>query len=64
MLICGEDHLRFILRRYCAYCNDARTHQGMGQQVPSRPAASPNAAGVVVEIPVLGGLNHEYRRAA
>jgi hypothetical protein len=34
-----------------------------GQQVPSLSPASPNVAAVVAEIPVLGGLHHEYRRA-
>jgi putative transposase len=47
---------------YCAYFNDARPHQGIGQQLPSRPLASPK--GVVVEIPVLNGPHHDYRRAA
>ena len=64
VLILGEDHLACILRRYCAYFNDARPHQGLGQQVPNGPPASPNAAGVVVELPILGGLHHQYRRAA
>jgi putative transposase len=64
VLLRGEDHLRFILQRYGTYFNDARPHQGIGQQVPNRLPASPNTAGVVVEISVLGGLHHEYRRAA
>ena len=64
VLFLGEDHLACTLRRYCAYFNDARPHQGIGQQVPSGPPASPNAAGVVVELPILGDLHHEYRRAA
>lgn len=64
VIILGEAPLRSILRRYCVYFNTARPHQGIGQKVPDAPRASPNAGGAVVEIPVLGGLHHEYRRAA
>ena len=60
----GEGHLGATLRSYGAYFNTARPHQGIGQQVPDGPRASPTADGVVEELPVLGGLHHEYRRAA
>ena len=67
LFILGEAHLRRVLRAYVAYFNHARPHQGLDQRVPnsSDPArASPSAAGPVVAVPVLGGLHHEYRRAA
>ncbi len=42
--------------------DEARPHQGIGQKTPvdrKRPTT-----GCVVSAPVLGGLHHEYRRAA
>ena len=62
----GEGHLRRVLREYAAYFNMARPHQGIGQAVPdARGSASPsNPATPIVSIPVLGGLHHNYRRAA
>ena len=66
VIILGEEHLRMILRRYCEYFNDARPHQGIGQRVPNKPPAAGRRAesGSVTEIPILGGLHHEYRLAA
>ncbi len=64
VLVLGEGHLRATLRSYCAYFNTARPHQGIRQRVPDGPPASPTADRAVEEIPVLGGLHHEYRRAA
>jgi len=64
VLIRGEDHLGFVLRRYCAYFNDARPHQGIGQKIPSRPPEPPAVGGTIKETPILGGLHHDYRRAA
>ena len=67
VLVLGERHLRRVLREYVGYFNHARPHQGLGQRVPTPPApagASPSADGPVVAVPVLGGLHHEYRRAA
>lgn len=64
MIILGEAQLRSILQRYCVYFNTARPHQGIGQTVPDGPPTSSTADGAVVAIPVLGGLHHEYRRAA
>ena len=61
----GEDHLGFVLQRYCGYFNEARPHQGIGQKIPSGPPeSSPVGGGMVTETPILGGLHHDYRRAA
>lgn len=64
--ILTETHLRRVLEGYGGYSNRARPHHGLGQgvpqPVPERPPAGRRAA--VVAIPVLGGLHHDYRRAA
>jgi len=66
VLCLGEGHLRRVLREYVAYFNTARPHQGIGQAIPSipKPASPARPAAPVVAIPVLGGLHHDYRRAA
>jgi transposase InsO family protein len=67
ILILGEQHLGNVLKEYVIYFNQARPHQGIEQRIPvpqevSTPAPSEN--GKVIAFPVLGGLHHEYRRAA
>ena len=52
-----------IGRDYAIFFNRARPHQGIGQRVPDGMAA-PSAHGDVIAYPVLGGLHHEYRKAA
>ncbi len=66
VLVLGEGHLRRVLRQYAGYCNTARPHQGIGQAVPSapKPASPSRPAAPIVALPVLGGLHHDYRRAA
>jgi hypothetical protein len=64
LIILSEASLASTLGRYCRYFNGARPHQGIGQQVPDGPATNANADRPIVAIPVLGGLHHEYRRAA
>jgi len=67
LLVLGEAHLRRVLGAYVAYFNEARPHQGLGQAIPGRLAAvdqGPVGAGRIVARPVLGGLHHDYRRAA
>ncbi len=67
LLIRHEGQLRRVLRAYGAYYNEARPHQGIGQAIPAaadgaRTSHAPTAS--IVSIPVLGGLHHDYRRAA
>jgi len=64
VLIRGEDHLESGLRRYCAYFNDARPHQGIGQKIPCGPPEPPAVGRTIEETPILGGLHHDYRLAA
>ena len=50
-----------------AHFNTARPHQGIGQQIPCEVDAEPavrESAGKIVGRPILGGLHHDYRRAA
>ena len=68
-LILGERHLGRVLREYVGYFNRARPHQGIGQGTPLPPAAvarapHPHGDGIVIAVPVLGGLHHAYRNAA
>jgi putative transposase len=65
-LIWNRHHLHRALREYLWHYNRARPHRGIVLQVPVPVAVSPLAAGPVdVErINVLGGLIHDYQRAA
>ncbi|MBN2195260.1 MAG: transposase [Polyangiaceae bacterium] len=65
IIVLGEAHLRTILLEWVTHFNRGRPHQGIAQRVPV-PVAEPfdGESGRVVAIPVLGGLPHEYRRAA
>ena len=67
MLIVSEAHLRDVLREYVTYFNRSRPHQGIGQRIPMPHASSAVALSTsakVIAFPVLGGLHHDYRRAA
>jgi hypothetical protein len=50
-------------RQYVLYFNKARPHQGIGQRIPDA-SANDNHDGKIIAIPVLGGLHHDYQRAA
>ncbi len=66
LLIRHERQLYRVLRAYCAYFNTARPHQGIGQAIPetTEHVGTRHLAAPVVSLPVLGGLHHDYRRAA
>jgi len=63
-IIFNERHLRQVLKAYAIYYHEARTHLALDKQSPvPRTIESPDQ-GKVVAIPHVGGLHHEYRRAA
>jgi len=67
MFILSEAHLQHVLKEYVAYFNQARPHQGIQQQIPEWRGSVVGAGkdrGNVIAYPVLGGLHHDYRRAA
>ena len=63
VLLLDDRHLQNFAQQYVRYFNKARPHQGIGQRIPDGPVKD-NHAGKVIAIPVLGGLHHDYRRAA
>jgi putative transposase len=69
VLICNERHLRRVMTAYLAHYNTARPHRGLNLQspicLPERVRASArDTNGPIDRVDVLGGLIHEYRRAA
>ena len=63
MLVVSRAHLEQVLREYVRHYNEARPHRGLGLAQPvARPV--PEAIGEVVRRDVLGGIIHEYERAA
>jgi putative transposase len=65
LLIFGQQHLAKVLGEFLGHYNQARPHQGLDQRRPWPPADET----VAIDAPVerrdrLGGLLHEYRRAA
>ena len=66
VLLLGEDHLRRVLAEWVGHFNGGRPHQGIGQRIPNqrqRPGRVEPCRRIVA-FPVLGGLHHDYRRAA
>jgi putative transposase len=68
LLIVGRGHLEQVLRVYVEYYNRHRPHRALGFEAPDRPArltvVGENERGEVRRRDLLGGLLHEYRRAA
>lgn len=65
IIILGTGHLHSTLQEYVDYFNGLRPHQGLKQRIPGGSAISESVRpGTVTAIPVLGGLHHDYRRAA
>jgi putative transposase len=65
-LIWNRRHLHNVLTRYVEHYNRGRPHRGIDLEVPVPPPAVstlPSSRGVE-RLDVLGGLLHEYRRAA
>ena len=64
VLVLGDRQLGSLVRQYQAYFHAARPHQGLGQRLPAgqRPPANTNRP--IEARAVLGGLHHDYRRAA
>jgi putative transposase len=65
LLILGRRHLERVLRAYTAHYNRERPHRGLALQPPERVnAGDPPTAGKIERRDRLGGLIHEYYRAA
>jgi transposase InsO family protein len=64
VIILNERHLRRQLKSYSTYYHEARTHLSLDKQSPVPRSIEPPELGKVVAIPHVGGLHHEYRRAA
>ena len=67
LLILNQAQLTFVLRRYIAYYNHCRPHQGLGQALPAPLAPLPTVPAAPEQVrcrPVLGGTIHDYAVAA
>ena len=64
LLIVGRRHLEYVLGEFVEHYQEARPHQGLGQQTPSGGPPVQVPGGRVVRRDRLGGLIHEYERAA
>jgi hypothetical protein len=63
-IIFNERHLRQVLKSYARYYHEARTHLSLDKQSPVPRSIQQPHQGTVVAFPHVGGLHHEYRRAA
>ncbi|MGO9029647.1 MAG: integrase core domain-containing protein [Acidimicrobiales bacterium] len=63
LLILSHHQLEHALRSYVAHFDVARPHRGIALATP-RPSTAGDPAGKIERLDVLGGLTHEYHRAA
>ncbi len=64
IIIFNERHLRRQLNSYATCYHEARTHLSLDQQCPVPRLIQDTDQESIVAIPHLGGLHHEFRRAA
>ena len=68
-LIFNQNHLRTALDSYVAHDNAGRPHRGLNLDIPAPllpdgRGGQPDAGAAIERVDILGGLIHEYRRAA
>jgi transposase InsO family protein len=61
MIVFGERHLRHLLKSYQKYYNEARTHLSLRKDAPIPRVVQ--TVGQMFDVPILGGLHHQYIRA-
>jgi putative transposase len=65
LLIIGRRHLETVLRTYTAHYNRERPHRGLALLTPTSTTVGPQpSGGEIKRRDRLGGLIHEYHRAA
>jgi len=64
ILIWNRRHLERVLAAYVDHYNRARPHRGIDLEIPAAPDKVPPRTGPIERVDVLGGLIHEYHRAA
>ncbi len=64
LLVFSRRHLEVVLGEYVRHYNGARPHRGLGLEPPLARLGQSSMVGTVVRRDVLGGLIHEYKRAA
>src|SRR5215469_3875887 len=60
VIVLGERHLRWTLKRYLRYYLDSRTHLSLEKDSPD--SRSVQSEGEIIAIPHVGGLHHRYER--
>ena len=64
LLVLSQRHLEIVLSEYIRHYNEARPHRGLQLTQPApRPMVSHTDA-KIIRRDVLGGIVHEYERAA
>jgi putative transposase len=63
-LIFGRRHLEKVMSEYVAHYNAARPHRGVNLDAPIPMPATIDTSAAIERVDRLGGLIHEYRRAA
>ena len=61
-IVLNEHHLRRILSGQIRYYHDWRTHLSLDMDCPEPRVIQGVEAGVVTEVPEVGGLHHHYER--
>jgi putative transposase len=64
LIVLSESHLRRRLKEYMRYYNSSRPHLSLHRNAPYPRRIATASPDRVIAIPHLGGLHHEYRRAA
>jgi putative transposase len=64
VLVWNRRHLERVLSAYIEHYNTGRPHRGIQLEAPIPGPAVADRTGPIERIDILGGLVHEYRRAA
>ena len=64
VIVWNERSLRRYLGRYLAFYHAFRTHLSLDKDAPLPRRVQPPAAGIIVQVPHVGGLHHHYERRA